>query len=114
MDMDAAFMRFQHNAYFDREGAGPCGAVHVVPLCSRQAAVASGTGSAGASYDPAGASYDMDAAFMLLGLHGGGIHVVWPGAGGTGVAGVRFPARAMAGGGARPDQDQPELPGIRC
>jgi hypothetical protein len=41
----------------------------------------------------------MDAAFMSLGLHDGGIHVVWPGAGGAGVAGVRFPARGMTGGG---------------
>jgi hypothetical protein len=32
----------------------------------------------------------MDAAFMSLELHDGGIHVVWPGAGGAGAAGVRF------------------------
>jgi hypothetical protein len=30
----------------------------------------------------------MNAAFMSLELHDGGIHVVWPGAGGAGAAGV--------------------------
>jgi hypothetical protein len=52
----------------------------------------------------------MNAAFMSLELHDGGIHVVWPGAGGADVT------RAGTGvchgrGGVRPDQDQLELTG---
>jgi hypothetical protein len=38
-------------------------------MCLRRAAVASGTG-------PAAASYDVDAAFMLLQVHGWDIHAV--------------------------------------
>jgi hypothetical protein len=42
----------------------------------------------------------MAAAFMSLGLHDGGIHVVWPGAAGAGAAGAPVPARAMPAAGA--------------
>jgi hypothetical protein len=50
----------------------------------------------------------MDAAFMSLELHDGGIHVVWPGAGEAGVTGVRFGRVPWPAAGARPTKIKPE------
>ncbi len=71
----------RHRASFDREGRALAGGGARGAAVPWQAVVISGTG-------PAGASYDMNAAFMSLELHDGGIHVVWPGAGGADVTGV--------------------------
>jgi hypothetical protein len=53
----------------------------------------------------------MNAAFMLLELHDGGIHVVRPGAGGAGVTG---PGRARGGAGLSGIAPEPRERGIRA
>ena len=71
-DMNAASTSLERNAAWPiliLNGRRGRGVVSVVPQGLRRAAVASGTG-------PAGRSYDMDAVFMSFQQHGSGNHAV--------------------------------------